>query len=250
MKIQLVSDTHQVDAAKHPIFSPEDVCSDTDVLVLAGDISGPPAIFYSWLSGFDKSLPIVLVMGNHEFYGKDFWLCERQLREALEPLKNVKLLEKESVVIQKTRFLGTTLWSDIRPSEYIHIMRQVNDYRFIDNGLRTLRPEDTIEEHYANRRWLKERLAETRKSKAVVVTHHLPSYNLVAAQYKNSPIGSAFASNLDELILNYEPALWCFGHSHNPTDQMIGNTRCVSNPLGNRGEHCRENWRSFQVEIS
>lgn len=48
----------------------------------------------------------------------------------------------------------------------------------------------------------------------VVVTHHLPSGRSVAPRFAASVLNPAFASDLDHLIEEHEPALWIHGHTH------------------------------------
>jgi hypothetical protein len=72
-----------------------------------------------------------------------------------------------------------------------------------------------------------------------VVTHHLPTFDVVAPRHKSSPISSAFATELKEFIADSGIDLWIYGHSHTNIDTVIGNTRIVSNQLGyvSHGEH-------------
>ena len=66
----------------------------------------------------------------------------------------------------------------------------------------------------------------------VVVTHHVPSFELVAPEFKGSPLNGAFAVELGNYIAASPIEYWIYGHSHRNIDKVIGNTRCVSNQLG------------------
>ncbi|UFZ08661.1 hypothetical protein LQG66_03520 [Bradyrhizobium ontarionense] len=55
---------------------------------------------------------------------------------------------------------------------------------------------------------------------------------MVANNYRNDRVTAAFASDLTELILATQPALWVHGHIHTPSDYRIGSTRVICNPHG------------------
>jgi hypothetical protein len=67
-----------------------------------------------------------------------------------------------------------------------------------------------------------------------MITHHLPSYDLIDEKYKTvnlNSVNQCFASNTDNLIK--EPIiLWIFGHTHQPTEKIINGIKCVANPIG------------------
>ena len=65
-----------------------------------------------------------------------------------------------------------------------------------------------------------------------MVTHHAPSIRSIADRYKLDPVSAAFASNMDDFILEYQPRLWIHGHTHESFDYKIGKTRVVCNPRG------------------
>jgi Icc-related predicted phosphoesterase len=58
-----------------------------------------------------------------------------------------------------------------------------------------------------------------------------------APRYANDPLNPAFASRLESLIEEYQPALWIHGHTHDPCDYELFRTRIVCNPRGYPGEH-------------
>lgn len=45
-------------------------------------------------------------------------------------------------------------------------------------------------------------------------------------------LNAAYATELGNYIADSRIEAWIYGHSHHPTDMMIGNTHLVSNPLG------------------
>jgi len=111
VRIQFAGDIH-VEFGGTPIRRSDLV---GDVLVLAGDIHGTPSGLVDYLKRLHTTIPIIYVLGNHEYHGGSWekavgvykWRLEK---EGLS--RQVVLLENESVEISGVRFLGTTLWSD------------------------------------------------------------------------------------------------------------------------------------------
>jgi predicted phosphohydrolase len=106
MKLWIMSDLHQEfpELAWRPPRVPEH-----DILVLAGDIdvTCAKAIQYA-RSITDK--PIVMVAGNHEFYGQN--LSEQlTLAQALSGGR-LHFLENQTANVDGVRFVGATLWTD------------------------------------------------------------------------------------------------------------------------------------------
>jgi Icc-related predicted phosphoesterase len=66
----------------------------------------------------------------------------------------------------------------------------------------------------------------------IVVTHHAPHPKSVGPDFVGDKLNPLYASDLEELILDLKPALWCHGHMHSSSDYMIGDTRVVANPRG------------------
>lgn len=104
-------------------------------------------------------------------------------------------------------------------------------------------PEDSVEEHKKFVQYLQvctDFLGEN-PNKYVVCTHHSPSHNSIADYYKNDDImNGAYHTDLSELI-ERRPCikLWTHGHTHEPFDYMLHNTRVVCNPRGYIGHEKR-----------
>ncbi len=72
------------------------------------------------------------------------------------------------------------------------------------------------------------------KKKRVVITHHAPLINPVT-KYTDSQLTYAFNSiDMMEIIDEYQPALWVYGHTHECDDHFRGRTRIISNQRGNK----------------
>lgn len=80
--------------------------------------------------------------------------------------------------------------------------------------------------------FIKRSLAESTAKHIVVVTHHLPTLEVVAPHHKGSVLNSAFATELGELIADSHIDAWIYGHSHTNIDTEINGTKIVSNQMG------------------
>lgn len=229
------------------------------VLVLAGDIGNSRKALYG---DFLKACAplwehIVVIAGNHEFYNKrtaaDWakgWGTPDSVAERLEMCrvaavaagKNVHFLDRGSIDIGGVRFLGCTLWSDTTGAEEL-IESRMTDCRVIcpDKSVPVAATaEDLKVWHTRDRDWLAAELDACRAEGrgAVVVSHHLPSFDLIASRWVGNPLNAGFASALDDLIA--EPVrAWICGHSHTAGIVHKGAGRripCVLNPRGYPGE--------------
>ena len=234
MKIQILSDVHN----EFEVYAiPR---TDAGVVVLAGDMgSGSRGVDLAAKQIPDR--PVVFVVGNHEFYGRELAATMAEIRRAAQGT-NVHVLENDSFLYGGIRFLGCSLWTDFclfgAGRQRLASMRAaeslLNDYRkiSIDPGARRLGAEDTLAFHMESRRWLEERLSERYAGPTVVVTHHAPSPMSLQARYATDPASAAFASDLESLIQTRQPALWIHGHTHHCVDYRIGATRILSNQRG------------------
>ena len=80
--------------------------------------------------------------------------------------------------------------------------------------------------------FIRKNIEESTANHIVVVTHHLPTLQVVAAHHRGSVLNNAFASDYDNLIANSRIDAWIYGHSHTNIDTEIGGTRVISNQMG------------------
>ncbi|MDM4768312.1 metallophosphoesterase [Pelomonas sp. SE-A7] len=260
MKLLVLSDLHR----EHAEFSlPPEL--QYDAVILAGDIHSPGRRVVAWARSealFGHEVPIIVVPGNHEFYGCTQPLELAAMREAASGT-NVSILARDEVLIaeHQVRILGATLWTDFRlPIEMpngesrrdvrlaLHeANNRLNDFQMIDvpyvdtsrllssprTRKRRATAEDTLAWHWTDRDWLEAKLTEPFDGKTVVVTHHAPTPLSVAARYRNDWLTPAFVSDLPKSFFDV-PSLWVHGHTHTAFDYAIGACRVVSNPRGYR----------------
>ena len=253
MKIQLLSDLH---LEVHPHFRPVPA-PGADVLVLAGDIGSyqkgsqlPDADFglqrFSPRSGWPT--PVLFLPGNHEYDMLDFDVAHTRLRETCERL-GIVWLEREVVLLQGVRFIGTTLWTDFdalgpaprQPGASIgqQLAAREKAFRAANYYLRTtggthkgepLLAQQVRDLALACRQWLEQALAVPHAGDTVVVTHFAPSLRSADPRYGLTPGTAGFCNAWDELLEGVD--LWLHGHLHAPCDYRLGRCRVVANPMG------------------
>ena len=277
MKIDLISDVH-LEFGDLPIEN----CNDADVLIMAGDIcvaedlhnhaeddsvnlgrrAEAAQIYRKFFRRVCEQYPnVIYVMGNHEHYhGKFDQSRDVFLAEFKRMNLPIRFLERETVEINGVTFIGSTLWTDFNsnnPISMYECQNMMNDYRIIrvaKDKYRSLRPQDTLDEHIKNKNYIKETLSST-NGPVVVVGHHAPSLQSVKPKYEHDfHINGAYRSNLDEIMLQYPNIkLWVHGHTHELFDYEIGYTRVVCNPRGyvnyERGSHESEPYYPMTIEI-
>ncbi len=239
MRIALASDLHWEQPDFHlSLIDPTNLAL-ADVVVLAGDVCGSPMQLRQVLAFIrDKTAaPVVLVLGNHEWYYHSFPADLDQYRKAADSQPDVHLLEKENWHYRGVRFLGCTLWSDFAKGKHRFASeQQISDFKVILDS-ETKRPilaDRLLQDHRTALSWLEGQFRSDEPT--IVISHHAPSFLSESPLYAHSPFSGAFCSNLEEQIDRWQPVLWLHGHLHDKVDYRIGTTRVLSNPWGYPGE--------------
>ena len=254
MRLLIYSDLHN---EFQPFVPPAAAVAAADVVVLAGDIhEGIKAV--TWAQEHCQDKPVIMVAGNHEFFGGRFYRTLEKMREATVGT-NIHLLEDDAVTIDGVRFLGCTLWTDMKIYGLISDWQRYElelkwpDYRKIRNdrqGYRRLLVRDTVARHQASRAWLEQQLAQPFDGKTVVVTHHLPTEQSVSPQFRGDRFTRAFASEVDALI-RPPVDLWIHGHTHDSMDyrHQDSGVRIVCNPCGYLPEEPNRSFRAGELWV-
>ncbi|WP_248885926.1 metallophosphoesterase [Acidithiobacillus acidisediminis] len=223
-----------------------------DLLVIAGDLHSAPSGYHLFLHNLRKrfpKLPVVFVLGNHEYYGGRFPDRISEYRSIVKHGGHAWLLEQDSMTFDGLRILGTTLWSDFAEGWQLPTCEGlIADFRVIgqeDGG--PLRAQTIYRVHQKAVTWLDLFFQEPWSGSTLVVTHHAPSYLSQHPRFANSTIGGAFCSNLDDRILEWQPDVWIHGHLHDPVDYRIGKTRVLCNPWGYPDEGREAEFRIVEV---
>jgi predicted phosphodiesterase len=297
MKIALASDVHlefgplqldNTDNADVLILS-GDICvardlSDRDVHNLLGEHTKSHRYHMFFENCAAQFKDVIYIVGNHEHYHGDYATSISHLKSKLSYLKNLHVLEKETITLGDVTFVCGTLWTDMNkedPSTLYSIRGMMNDYRQIKNSLRmvtfkghrpnpehpddpsqdivtfherpaTFTPEDSVEDHKAMLAVIRAAVAENPAGKFVVVGHHSPSKLSTKPQYQDDVIvNGAYSSDLSEFMLDYpQIKMWTHGHTHHNFDYMIGECRVVCNPRGYDGyEQQAADWQLQTFEV-
>lgn len=233
---------------------------DTDletVLVIAGDMWTDNRAFVrrngaetSWIEVVASRFhSVVMVLGNHDYWGGSLDRAVTKARESLSALglKNVHLLEKSSVILGDIKFLGGTLWTDFKRGDPIvkNSWRtvMVPDHKNITFGSGTVRrgvrAQDLYETHLATWKYIKQECKRDHKEqKVIVVTHMAPSIMSVHPRYYTAPMTNYFYySDLENDVASpeFDADYYFHGHTHDVSDYMLGDTRVIANPRGYAG---------------
>lgn len=232
MKVQLLSDLHLEDSnfeyeSDHP-----------DVVVFAGDIHTKERGVEWILKSIPCSVPVIYVLGNHEFWGKAYPKLITEIKD-IAMGTNIHVLENEMTSVAGVNFFGATLWTDYgiagdaRLAGY-ECQSIMQDYKKIRRtpSYSKLRSIDTAVIHTRSVTWLRQELLKNQGATNVVITHHAPSIKSIRPEKRMEKTVPAYASNLEELVAETEPSIWLHGHLHNSSDYWLGNCRVLCNPRG------------------
>jgi predicted phosphohydrolase len=242
MKMRLYSDLHnEFCQFEIPALDGE---KDT-ILLLAGDIGvgKKPTTYVPMVQdAVDRFRAVIYIPGNHEYYGGSFDNAWDKIRNEVGQYPNLHMLDNECVQYDDIVFIGSTLWTDFRngkPLDMLEAESRMNDYGTI---IRTrdgqyvgkLRADQTYYEHRKSKAFIEDELAKAKTEglRAVVVTHHGPSWLSVSPEFIYDSLNGAYVSDLDEVMIQYEPELWVHGHVHTSHSYEVGRTRVRTNPRG------------------
>lgn len=224
-------------------------------LILAGDIGYPESDYYkNFIRRCSKLYSNVFVIaGNHEYYKKTLEETNILLNDFYENLKNENInnvfyLNNKMICHNDIYIIGSTLWSyvDDTAKEMIKCGYAVNDYNLIKNYTADVN-NNLYQENYNFLETSIKYVKEMNK-KCIVITHHLPSFELVEAKFKEyGDMNKFFASDCNELI--QDPVLyWIYGHTHSSYQKNINNVNMMCNPKGYMSELSKYNKKLiFQI---
>ena len=243
MKIQYASDLHLEFADNWRILKQEEllnVCGD--ILVLAGDIgylgddNYQTHPFWDWASNHYQQ--VIVALGNHEFYKfHDLASMHDGLIGEIRP--NIHYYYNTVVRIEDVDFIVSTLWAHIDLDDAYITEHSVTDFHRILYGDDILTFSEFNREHKRCFEFIKKSVLESDATHKIVVTHHVPSFQLMSPEFQGSRINGAFTVELTDYIEQSGIDYWIYGHSHRNIDKIIGSTRCVCNQFGYafQGEH-------------
>lgn len=239
---------------------------EADICVLAGDICDRFNLSLHWVvNTIAKKMPVVMVLGNHEYFGTSLPRCRREAKFIAKAM-GIHLLDDSEVVLDGVRFLGGTLWTDwwlpikgkytdFDPADVRKEAMRLSKREFADfaeiyanevgpNGeiARFVNANDLAKEHERARAFLEEALARDYDGKTVVLTHHAPHPNSVTEEYAVDATTAGYVSDLTELIEENGPDYWIHGHTHTTFRYRVARTEFICNPKGYSRERPGFDW--------
>jgi len=263
MQVALCSDLH-LEFADLKLENTE----NADVLLLSGDICVAKDLmndndalahkserFHNFLKQVCSEFPdVIYIMGNHEHYGGDFATTHDILKERLSYLTNLHILEKETVKLGDTTFIGGTLWTDMNGGDTstLHAIKSMmNDFRIVENSNKKLfrkvpiykrdennilmvdengvgiqvgtkmkeypaklTPEDVAEEFHKMVDYIGHVIQNDPEGKFVVVGHHAPSKLSTHPRYQNDTLMNGGYSSSLDFFIEDHPQIKLWTHGH------------------------------------
>lgn len=226
MKIHLISDTHiEGGSFNIPIV-------EGNICILAGDICTikKDKQFFNILTDLNHQFQhVILVLGNHEFYHSNYKKALTKIKQIADETKTHLLdihFGTENLEIEGLKFWGSTLWTDFNKDNFfikMKIKKGLNDSRLI-NGLNVNKMYDIHVETIKKINW----------NADIIISHHMP----IIRPHSTYGIGDLTygfcCSDLEYQIEDSNVKYWFYGHTHDNTQNMIGETQVVCNQMGYR----------------
>ena len=207
-------------------------------LILAGDICSAwdhrYFEFLKWTSRLWHK--VYIVAGNHEYHNKKkHTIAETDLRILTFCLKYSNLVYLQagmSAIVPNSniRIVGGTLWCAPDPAMWSAAAKKKGDYKriFIEDashpkGRRKLKPADVYALHTLHKILFQFALVpNTPMESLLVVSHYMPSKELLEPEFREEAWHTFYASNDDDLF-NSNIKVWMCGHGHRGTTFQIPN---------------------------
>ena len=232
MKIQYISDTH-LELLNQNEYEKllKNISIVGDVCILAGDIGNP---FYHNYESFLRFINFrfektFLIAGNHEYYKNSISQTKTQIKNLVRDFQNITFLDNSFEEYNGFRFIGTTQWTEITDPIY-----KINRLNYINNF--------SINDYNKLFYEAKEFLERSITANSIIITHHVPIYDLTDAKYRTSfynKYNQWYNANLDDFIQKNKTNIraWFYGHTHSRSVQKYYDTTFYCNPLGYRNEN-------------
>jgi hypothetical protein len=262
VKLQIVSDVHLEfrETNFKRIIKPS-----APILCLLCDISamGNPDDYETYQQFMQYLSPkfkyIIHVPGNHFYYttgAKNISIqhsmkyLELKVRKFTKTLPNVIFMNNDTLRLtidnKKYIFIGSALWTGVRPQDRKKVGGMMNDYsqiimhntkprnmtpeqKAVWKPIRRYNIEDMSRIHVASVRYIRRAMKQIKTDEtAILLTHHKP----VRDAPLSDMISQAYETDLTKFIIKPPFKIAAHGHTHKRYDKMVNGVRIVSNPKG------------------
>lgn len=248
---QISSDLH-IEYQNNDNINPFDyITPAADILILAGDIGSLYKIeqLTFFLQKIADSFKYVLyVPGNNEYYTCSGYLpvsmdeLETRLYDLQDIIKNLYILNQNSVIINNICIVGCTLWSkpECKVPPFIVRINGMNTYKYKNN-------------HYKDLEYIKKiiKYSQDKKYKLIVVTHYVPTYKILQNnRNKRQNFISLYASKLDYLLDKNMVNVWISGHIHSNFDIVTEKgCRLIGNQKGKPKDNIKNYSKTYTFDL-
>ncbi len=231
MRIFAVSDLH-VDYPDNRAWvqSLADEDFADDVLILAGDISDDLGMLSETLALLAATFAhVCFVPGNHDLWVQDEETCSLQKLATIESLCTTLQVETGVLHLGTTSIVPLYSWYDFsfgEPGRYLR--RAWRDFRACQWPA-SLPNELALTEFFLARN---ERRLQIRNEQVISFSHFLPSIAVMPAQipaHRRRVYPVLGSERLGEQVLQLQPDIHVYGHSHVNQDIELDNIRYVNN---------------------
>lgn len=202
------------------------------------------------------------VESNYEMYGHSTHVKNTKNEQIYEMgvlltgENGPRIMSNSETEYEGIKILGTTLYTDFALYGENHIeesmeiaKKGMNDFKYItvighreykqnkdgtwekllksrsNSQIRLFTPQDHAYYFNFSLAFLKEKVLEYKNKPIIIATHYAPSPYSISPQYAGNPLNPAFASNLNQFILeNPNIRLWCHGHCIDDKTEVLTKT--------------------------
>lgn len=258
MKTLIVSDLHY-DYNSHNLgidfeYGFENKLNEVDLVLIAGDISGDFVRTSLFLDKLKQKITgntiVACVSGNHLGYNRIKSGYDNTKENAIFTLrqvyneKPVYFLENHVLELGEYAIIGCCLYTDFKLYNNQELSKQtaeyyINDFNYVqimdyDLGIiRYVNSDDYIKWHKHSVDFIEQACQKYKDKKIILLTHFLVTPQSISKKYVNNNLNPFYCTNLEWLFDKYDNIeLVVSGHSHEPSDIKIGNTRIILEPYG------------------
>ncbi|CAB4129955.1 Calcineurin-like phosphoesterase domain, ApaH type [uncultured Caudovirales phage] len=271
MKFDFGSDLHLAfDAGNDRILSsfPKE---PSPTLILAGDIAEVTELkskkgkhhdlFFKFFEYCSKTYKhVAYVFGNHEFYDAELNFAIRNARSIFRQrgFDNIHILENDTLDVGDALIFGATMWTSFRNgnatlmNDAPSLMQDYQFIRWVDQYKERSKiiPEMIYACHRNTMRALDRFNSASSTKPKIVVTHHAPHYLSIDPCYRSMVSSHLYYEELFDMVYSSDFKIWIHGHTHDPSDYTINNTRIVANPRGYYGyETVAHSWAIKTIDM-